>query len=144
MAYLDVKEWHIPSVQQLSESKKRSLDCLMSSAQSFYGLCLWSVAHLFAVFLGMCHSSTCPGNHCTWLSFTRPRPALVLQATNTGVRRPGYEASIWPLILPGVCYFHRAIYISLSISFKKSVEDRRKSRRRGWTRPGWGPGLLVG
>ena len=27
------------------------------------------------------------------LSFTRPSPALVLQATNTGVRRPGYEAS---------------------------------------------------
>ena len=31
--------------------------------------------------------------HCTWLSFTRPSPALVLQATNTGVRRAGYEAS---------------------------------------------------
>jgi len=26
------------------------------------------------------------------LSFTRPSPALELQATNTGVRRPGYEA----------------------------------------------------
>jgi len=25
--------------------------------------------------------------HCTWLSFTRPSPALVLQATNAGVRR---------------------------------------------------------
>jgi len=29
----------------------------------------------------------------TWLSFTRPSPTLVLQATNAGVRRPGYEAS---------------------------------------------------
>ena len=32
--------------------------------------------------------------HCTWLSFTRPSPALVLQATNAGVRRPGYEATL--------------------------------------------------
>ena len=31
--------------------------------------------------------------HCTWLSFTRPSPALVLQATNDGVRRPGYKAT---------------------------------------------------
>ena len=32
----------------------------------------------------------------TWLSFTRPSPALVLQATNAGARRPGYEARlIW-------------------------------------------------
>jgi len=30
--------------------------------------------------------------HTTWLSFTRPSPALVLQATNAGARRPGYEA----------------------------------------------------
>ena len=29
--------------------------------------------------------------HCTWFSFTRPSPVLVLQATNAGVRRPGYE-----------------------------------------------------
>ena len=29
--------------------------------------------------------------HCTWLGFTRPSPALVLQATNTGVRKPGYK-----------------------------------------------------
>jgi len=33
-------------------------------------------------------------HHCTWLSFTRPSPALVLQATNAEVRRHGYEA-IW-------------------------------------------------
>jgi len=29
----------------------------------------------------------------TWLSFTRPSPALVLQAKNAGARRPGYKAS---------------------------------------------------
>ena len=31
--------------------------------------------------------------HTTWLSFTRPSPTLVLQATNAGARRPGYEAT---------------------------------------------------
>ena len=35
-------------------------------------------------------------HHCTWLSFTRPSPVLVLQATTTGVRRPGYEPIHWP------------------------------------------------
>jgi len=40
-----VKEWHIPSVKQLSEPKKRCQDCLMLSTQSFYGSCLWLVAH---------------------------------------------------------------------------------------------------
>ena len=33
--------------------------------------------------------------HTTWLSFTRPSPALVLQVTNAGARRPGYEAKSW-------------------------------------------------
>ena len=32
--------------------------------------------------------------HTTWLSFTRPSPALVLQATNAGVRRPGNKANL--------------------------------------------------
>ena len=34
--------------------------------------------------------------HTMWPSFTRPSPALVLQATNAGARRPGYEATITP------------------------------------------------
>ena len=46
--------------------------------------------------LGMCHSSTRPPNiqvrHLHMISFTRPSLALVLQVTNAGVRRPGYEA----------------------------------------------------
>jgi len=33
------------TVKRLSESKKRCYDCLMSSTQSFYGLCLRSVVH---------------------------------------------------------------------------------------------------
>ena len=58
------------AVKRLPESKKRHQDCLMSSAQSFYGPCLRFVAHSLAVFLGTCHSSKCPVCHCTWLSFT--------------------------------------------------------------------------
>ena len=37
------------------------------------------------------HTSTqCPGTSQHVISFTRPFPMLVLQATNAGVRRPGY------------------------------------------------------
>jgi len=38
---------------------------------------------------GMCHSTTQrPGTSLFMISFTRPSPRLVLQATNAGVRRP--------------------------------------------------------
>jgi len=40
----------------------------------------------------MCYSSTCPGMSLHVISFARPPPTLVPQATNAGVRRPGYEA----------------------------------------------------
>jgi len=77
----------------LSESKKRYQDCLMSSAQLFYGPCLQSVAHSLTPFLpGMCHSSTLPGTSLHVTQFYQAFPMLVLQATNAGVRRPGYEA----------------------------------------------------
>jgi len=42
----------------------------------------------------MCHSSTRPGTSYHVTQFTRPSPALVLQVTNAGARRPGYEARI--------------------------------------------------
>ena len=57
--------------------------------------------------------------HCTWLSFTRPSPGLVLQATNAGVRRPGYEAmfllsepaaTCLPPFLPVQTYTNRCSY----------------------------------
>jgi len=50
--------------------------------------------------------------YTTWLSFTRPSPALVLQATNAGARRPGYEATYIPGSLipwpshPNICHLH--------------------------------------
>ena len=75
------------AVKRLSESKQHRQDCLMSSTQSSHGPCLRSVVH----------SLTCgfSGNVPLLLhviSFTTPSPALVLQATNTRVRRPGYKA----------------------------------------------------
>jgi len=48
---------------------------------------------LYSCTEGMCHSSTRPGTSLHVISFTRPSPALVLQMTNAGVSRPGYEAS---------------------------------------------------
>jgi len=33
-------------------------------------------------------------HHTTWLSSTRPSPALVLQVTNAGTRRTGYKATV--------------------------------------------------
>ena len=45
----------------------------------------------------MSHSSTHPGASLLVISFTRPSPTLVLQVTNTGARRPGFEAK-WALV----------------------------------------------
>jgi len=67
----------------------------MSSAQSFYGPCLQSVAHsLTCCFYGnvpLLHTSRYVIPHDSVLPGLPP--ALVLQATNAGARRPGYEAT---------------------------------------------------
>ena len=55
----------------------------------------------------------CPGTSLHMISITRPSPMLVLQATNAAVRRPGYEATVYPLYhsflvsynSPKVCFF---------------------------------------
>jgi len=70
-----MEEWHIPSVQWLSEPKKRQQDCLMSSAQSFSSPWLCSVAHsLTCTFPGMCHSSTHPGTSLHMTQFYQAFP----------------------------------------------------------------------
>ena len=59
---------------------------------------LWSVFVIGSTltYLGLFQECATPPHiqvrHCTWLSFTRPSPALVLQATNAGVRSPGVTA----------------------------------------------------
>jgi len=47
---------------------------------------------LYSCTEGRCHSSTRPGMSLHVISFTRPSPALVMQAINAGVRRPEFEA----------------------------------------------------
>ena len=56
---------------------------------------VFAIGSAFAYLLFFRECATPPHilvRHTTWLSFTRPSPALVLQATNAGARRPGYEA----------------------------------------------------
>jgi len=38
-----------------------------------------------------------PGMSLHMISLTRPSPTLVQQVTNAGMRRPGYEATVYPL-----------------------------------------------
>jgi len=64
----------------------------MSSTQSFYDAIGSTLAYLL-FFWERATPSYVQVPHTTWLSFTRPSPALVLQATNAGARRPGYEAT---------------------------------------------------
>ena len=76
-------------------TKQRCQDCLMSNAQSYHDPCLQSVAHsLICVFSGNVNSSTHLHNiqvcHCTWSVL----PGISTASDNTGVRRPGYEATM--------------------------------------------------
>ena len=75
------------AVEWLSESKKSHQNCLMSSAQLLYGLCLRSVAHSWL--FHECATPTRPGTPLHMTQFYQASPILVLQATNTRVRRPG-------------------------------------------------------
>ena len=77
----------------LSGPEKCHQDCLMSTAQSLSGSWMQLLAHSLAVFQECATPPhvTCPPSKYQF--YTRPCPALVLQATNAGVRRSGYEAS---------------------------------------------------
>ena len=111
------------AVKWLSDPKKCQQGCLISSAQSFYSVCLQLAAHSITCgFSGYkCHSSTRPGTSLHMTQFTRPSPALVLQATNAGMRRPGYEAMImlaWSLcevmyLLVCICFSGHQSSLSL-------------------------------
>ena len=59
------------AVKRLPESKKRCQDCLMSSAQSFYGPCLQSVAHSFTC----CFSGNVPLLHTS--RYVIPRDSVL-------------------------------------------------------------------
>ena len=84
------------AVKQLSESKKYRQDCLMSSAQSFYGPCLQSVVQSRTC----CFSGNVPLFHTSRYVIPRDSvyPVLILRAINGGARRPGYEATVYPVL----------------------------------------------
>jgi len=66
-------------------------------SQLLYSLWSWLLPHsfIYVFFLGLCHSTThstkCLGTSLNMISFTRPPPALVLQATNAGVEGLGIK-----------------------------------------------------
>ena len=92
------------AVGQLSEPEKCCQERLMLTAQSLLNASLLSVVNrvMRALYVRPCsllgnvpllHTSTQrPSTSLHVTSFTKPSPALVLQATNTGVRRPGNKA----------------------------------------------------
>ena len=87
------------AVKWLSASKKHRQDCLMSSAQLFYSLCLRSVVHSLACcFSGnvlLFHKSRyilCDSLTMTVIA-TRPSHTLVLQVKNARMRRLGYDGT---------------------------------------------------
>jgi len=87
------------TMKWLSEPKKCHQECLMSSAQSLHGPCLQSIVHSltcgYSRNVPLLHTFTqCQGTSLHVISFSRPSPALVMQAMTTGSRRPGYEARL--------------------------------------------------
>ena len=101
MTYLDV--WRsgtflLYSCKRLSESKKRRQDCLMSSAQSFYGLCLRSVAHLL----------TCQGRRQLCKSGgANTLPKAVHRGTYAeNFFRLHFQLSGWALVAPSFFALH--------------------------------------
>jgi len=73
--------------------------------------------------------------HTMWLSFTVPSPALVLQATNAGVRRPGYEARvlarIWTSVHDSNHYDVDRIFVGLSWELHYRIVRSSDGRRQG-------------
>jgi len=79
----------------------------------------------------MCHSSTRPPNvqvcHGHMTSFTRSSPVLVLQVTNAGVRRPGYEAKCPPCVSSCVPSHYRALQCRLYGAVSKGLASKESS-----------------
>jgi len=95
-----VEEWHIPPKNASKWvhywSQTRAVEWLSAQHQTVLVTFLGFRKPLYSCTEWMCHSSTRPWTSLHVISFTRPSPTLVLQATNAGVRRPGYQASITP------------------------------------------------
>jgi len=74
------------SALPIANADRRTTQCLTSDSFAFRKL-------LYSCREGMCHSSTHPGTALHLTQFYQAFPMLVLQATNAGVRIPGYEAT---------------------------------------------------
>ena len=103
-----VEEWRsgtFPEKPQVSTLLIANMDHRMieRSTSDSLGDVSWvqnATLQLYRRNVPLLHTSTQhPGMSLHVISFTRPSPVLVLQATNTGVRRPGYEASFDPHLL---------------------------------------------
>ena len=93
-----VEEWHIPGKTASKlvhyRLRTRTIERLSTRHQTVLAMFLGFRKPLYSCTEGMCHSFTRPGMSYHVTRFTRPSPALLWQATNTGVRRPGYEPSL--------------------------------------------------
>jgi len=97
-----VEEWHIPRItasKYVSALPNANMDharteCLTSGSLRNVSWVQKAASQLYRRNLSLLHMSTqCPDMSLHMISFTRPSPALPLQATNAGVRMPGYEAT---------------------------------------------------
>ena len=92
-----VEEWHLPGKTASKRVRYRSWTWTVERSVVLRSVLAIGSTLAYLLFLWEC--ATPPHvqvRHTTWLSFTRPSPAWVLQATNAGARRPGYEATTGP------------------------------------------------
>ena len=95
MTYLDM--WRSGTFPEKPQVYGCTTDCkhgLSARHQTVLAMFLGFRKPLYSCTEGMCHSSTPLGTSLNMISFTRCSLVLVLQATNAGVRRTGYEASL--------------------------------------------------
>ena len=109
-----MEEWHIPgktaSKQVCYRLQTRTVERLSTRHQTVLVTFLDSESHFTAVQKECTTPPHVQIRHTTWLSFTRPSPALVLQATNTGVRKPGYEATI-KVLITATTWYNTSTYV---------------------------------
>jgi len=76
-------------MQPIANTDRRTTEC---STSDKLGNVSWIQKAIYSCTEGMYHSSTRPGPSLHLTQFYQAFPAL---ATNAGVRRPGYKASIY-------------------------------------------------
>ena len=85
--------WKTASKRVRYQSQTRTIQRLSARYQTVLAIFLGFRKLFYRRNVPLLHTSKYI-HRCTWLTFTRPSPALVLQVTNTGVKSPGYKASL--------------------------------------------------